>query len=98
MFDHYPLRFMFAFGISIAAAVGFAAAWYRASRRVRELEDRMIQALSGRTSREPASDVLDVLAERVDDIANGQDFLNRVLSERISKLPVRRTDREATPV
>ena len=97
MFEQYPLRFMFAFGLSVAAAVGFAVAWYRTSRRVRELEDRVIHALSGRPPREMAPEVLDDLSHRIDDIANGQDFLNRVLSERLSKLPQRR-DRETTPV
>ena len=96
MFEHYPLRFMFAFGISIATAVGFGLAWFRSSRRVRELEDRMLRALS-RGPSEPAGDVLDDLAHRMDDIVNGQDFLNRVLSERLSKLP-RRSEREVTPV
>lgn len=98
MFDQYPLRFMFAFGISIATAIGFAAAWYRSSRRVRELEDRMLQALSPRTSQEPVGDTLDGLVARMDDIANGQDFMNRVLSERLGKLPAGRPKREVTPV
>ena len=97
MFEQYPLRFMFAFGLSVAAAVGFAVAWYRASRHAHELENRILQALSGRTSQEPATEVLDDLSHRIDDIANGQDFMNRVLSERLSKLPPRR-DREMTPV
>ena len=98
MFEDYPLRFMFAFGLSVSAAVGFAAAWYRASRRAKELEERILQAVTPRSSRDPAPDAIDDLAHRLDDIANGQDFLNRVLSEKLSKLSQRRVDREVTPV
>lgn len=98
MFEQYPLRFMFAFGIAISAAIGFGIAWYRASRRLSELEDRVVRALSPRSAQEPVADALDSLAARVDDIANGQDFLNRVLSERLSRLPVSRAPKELTPV
>lgn len=96
MFEHYPLRFMFAFGLSVAAAVSFAVAWYRASRHARELEDRIFHALGTRPAPEQP-DMLDDLSHRIDDIANGQDFLNRVLSEKLSRLPQRR-ERETTPV
>lgn len=98
MFEHFPLRFMFAFGIAIAGAIGFGIAWLRASTRLRELEDRLIRAVSPQRSAEPVVDALDGLAARVDDIASGQEFLNRVLSERLSKLPRPRPDREVTPV
>ncbi len=97
MFDQHPLRFMFAFGLSIATTIGFAAAWFRASRRVRELEDRMLEALSP-PAKEPVADALDGLVARIDDIANAQDFLGRVLSERLGKLPVARPRHEVTPV
>lgn len=98
MFEQYPLRFMFAFGLSIATAVGFGVAWFRASRRVRALEDRMLQTPSRRVVQEPEVDALDNLAARIDDIANGQDFLNRVLSERLGRISSARPAREVTPV
>ena len=45
------------------------------------------------------SDALDGIVARMDDIANGQDFLGRVLSERLAKLPpAPRPKREVTPV
>ena len=98
MFDDYPLRFMFAFGIAVSAALGFGVAWYRASRRLAELEDRLVRALSPSRSQEPVADAIDSLSARMDDIANGQDFLNRVLSERLSRIPANRPAKELTPV
>lgn len=98
MFEQYPLRFMFAFGIAVTAAIGFGVAWFRSSRRVRELEDRVLRALTRRNEPEPSFDTLDNIAARVDDIANGQDFLNRVLSERLGRLPNARPAREAREV
>lgn len=99
MFEQYPLRFMFAFGLSIAAAASFGIAWFRASRRLRELEERFLGAPAPRhhLPQEPVADAIDNLAARLDDIANGQDFLNRVLSERLAKLPAKQS-RELTPV
>ena len=98
MFEQHPLRFMFAFGMSLAAAVGFGIAWFRASRRLRELEDRVQPP----PAREPVSyrqeDALEGLVARVEELASGQDFLNRVLSERLGKLPASRRNREVTPV
>ena len=97
MFEHYPLRFMFAFGASLAAALGFGIAWFRVSRRLRELEDRVLPPHTPATADTDRSDaVLDGLVARVEDLASGQDFLNRVLSERLAR-PSSRA-RETTPV
>lgn len=98
MLEDYPLRFMFMFGISIAAAAGFGVAWFRASRRLREIENRILQAVAPRGGQEPVADALDSLAARMDEVASGQEFLNRVLSERLSKLPKGRLQHEVTPV
>lgn len=90
---------LFFFGISITGNLALAAAWFRSSRRSRRLEQHILAA------REPddrkadrLEEVVESLAAQVDQLASGQEFLNRVVAER--DRPARRLgapDVEITP-
>jgi hypothetical protein len=68
------------FGAAIACAVVFGAAWRRDRRRLTQLEDRLL----GGSERAPGSDDLEErvneLANRVTQLARGQEFLQQFLS------------------
>ena len=80
---------LFWFGISVTANLALGIAWFRTSRRVRQLEahpgggggDQRLEDLTNRFEQ-----AVDSLAGRVEELANGQEFLNRVLSDRLDKL------------
>jgi hypothetical protein len=77
---------LFWFGISVTANIAMGIAWFRTSRRVRQLENRHpdLSQLDEIATR--VEQAVDALAGRVDELANGQEFLNRVLSDRLDKL------------
>ena len=79
---------LFWFGIAVTANVALGIAWFRTSRRVHRLEARPgggdLRQLEDLTNR--FEQAVDSLAARVEELANGQEFLNRVLSDRLDKL------------
>jgi len=77
---------LFAFGITLASAVGFGIAWLRASRRLRQLEDRVLGTAPPDDRAERLEQAVDSLSAQVESLASGQEFLNRVLSDRLDKL------------
>jgi HAMP domain-containing protein len=79
---------LFFFGISLTANLGFAIAWFRSARRVRRLEDHLLSAGQPddrRTDR--LEQAVDAVAGQVDQLASGQEFLNRIVAERLNRLP-----------
>jgi hypothetical protein len=84
-----------------SAALAFAVAWRQSRRRVRELERYFFQrpAAEEMTHSESASDErLALLAERVEQLAEGQDFLARLLTtQRERPLPAAELPRGDTP-
>jgi hypothetical protein len=88
---------LFAFGISLTANVALAIGAFRSARRVTRLENRLLSNTpkdDGRVERiEQAVESLD---NRLDQIARGQEFLSKLVSERRHVPPPR--NREATPV
>ena len=68
--------------------VGFGVAWYLSSRRVRQLEAQLRGADVGPDSRLDAVERnVDALAEQMEQLASGQDFLNRLVSKHLERLP-----------
>jgi hypothetical protein len=65
----------------------FLGAWVLARRRIRQLENRELPPAA---SREPDVDHLErtveALAAQLEQVANSQDFLNRVVTERLDKI------------
>lgn len=77
---------MVVFAVSATVNVGLAISWYRTNKRLKQLESRpmavaQIDELAGRVDA-----TLDTVAARLDEFASAQDFMNRVLVERLDKL------------
>lgn len=93
---------LFFFGISLTTTVGFGFAWFRAARKLRRLEDQVFfspQRGQEDVRVEQLEQTLDALSGQMDTLANGQEFLNRVLSERLDRWPRVQLDahKESTP-
>lgn len=73
-------------------AVVLGIAWWRASRRVRELERYQFTG----AQEDPATTALEArlaaLADHVEQLANGQEFLSRVMTDR-RQVPAARSQR-----
>jgi hypothetical protein len=77
---------LFWFGISVTANVALGITWFRTSRRVRQLESRHPDLSQFDDVATRVEQAVDALAGRVEELGNGQEFLNRVLSDRLDKL------------
>jgi len=77
---------MVAFAVSATVNVGLAIAWYRTNKRLKQLESRplAVAQLDEVASRVDAT--LDAVSARLDEFASAQDFMNRVVVERLDKL------------
>ena len=87
---------LFFFGISLTANLALAIGAFRSARRVRRLEHQLFATGPTDDSRverlEHAVDALDV---RLDQLARGQEFLSKLVSERRHAIAPR--EREVTP-
>ena len=77
---------MVVFAVSATVNVGLAIAWYRTNKRLKQLESRpmAVAQLDELASRIDAT--LDTVSARLDEFAGAQDFMNRVVVERLDKL------------
>ena len=77
---------MIAFAVSATINVGLAISWFRTNRRLKQLENRpmALTQLDELASRVDAT--LDTVSARLDEFASAQDFMNRVVVERLDKL------------
>jgi hypothetical protein len=67
-------------------AVAFGVAWLRTSRRLRELETRLLGPAPTRDDRTDRLErVVDSLATQLDQVVSGQEFLNRVLTDKLAR-------------
>jgi len=73
------------FGISLTANIGLALAWFLTNRRLRRLENRSVAPPDPDDIVDRVEQAIEGVARRVDELANGQDFLNRVLTDRLDK-------------
>lgn len=70
-----------ALSVSVTLTVTFGIGWLRASRRVRDLE-RQLGGVAPDAMVARLETDLAALSENVEQLANGQDFLSRLVSER----------------
>jgi hypothetical protein len=68
--------------ISATINVGLVIAWFRASQRLRRLEKRELEIQEPEDRSVQLERALESLAAQVDQLASGQEFLNRVIAER----------------
>lgn len=75
---------LFLFGISFTTNVALVVSWVRSNRRLKQLENRVLGPPKSDDDRriERIEAAVDNLAGQVDQIASGQEFLNRVIQER----------------
>lgn len=95
---------LFWFGVSLTANVGLLVAWIRSNRRARRFEDHLFGSQQAGLDERRVDQLersMDSLTGQLDQIANGQEFLNRVMSERLDRWPKVRLeqvpDKEHTP-
>lgn len=92
---------LFFFGISVTANLGLVIALWRTARRVKRLEaltrDRSLGQPEGGS--EGLEQAVRSLTAQVDSLASGQDFLNRVVADRLDRLArgLPAVDPDATP-
>lgn len=89
---------MIAFAVSATINVGLAISWYRTNKRLKQLESRpmAVSQLDELASRVDAT--LDTVSARLDEFASAQDFMNRVVVERLDKLNRPALQKGASPV
>jgi hypothetical protein len=89
--------FFTTFGGAVAAAIGFGLAWASARNRANRLEDQ----LEGRSSRADEGRLearVSELAAQVEELARSQDFLHRLITRKLERLPAPvERPREITP-
>ena len=70
----------------LPSATAFAVAWFRSNRRLRELEARFLGPAPTRDDRtERLERVVDSLATQLDQVISGQEFINRVLTDKVAR-------------
>ena len=77
---------LFWFGISATVNLGLTFAWFQMRKRVRQLESRPVDLsqLDDLAARVETS--LEGISARMDDLVSSQDFMNRVLTDRLDRL------------
>ena len=84
-----------ALSVTSTLAVMFGIGWFRATRRVRELERQLNGAAPDTTIAQLETD-LATLSENVEHLASGQDFLSRLVTERRQPPRVQQPSPEVT--
>lgn len=79
---------LFFFGVSLTLNLALAVSWFRSSRRVRRLEDHLLAPRHAPDPRagERFDEAFESLSAQVEQLASGQEFLNRVVAERLERL------------
>lgn len=77
-----------------------ALGWWRSSRRVRQLETQLLNPGAADDATQRLEQVVDGLSSQLNELASGQDFLQRVLMNKVSgRLPsVPEPPKAVTPV
>jgi hypothetical protein len=87
---------LFFFGISLTVNVALAIGAFRAARRTRRFENRLLSAAPADDPRvEHLEQAMETLDSRLEQLARGQEFLSKLVSEKRRALSAR--EREVTP-
>lgn len=84
--DLFAALIFLAISATLNVTIGFS--WFRAQRRVRRLENRLLDPQPQLDDRreDRIENSIDALSAQVDQLASGQEFLNRVMAERLERL------------
>ncbi len=74
------------FAVSATVNLGLAIAWFRTNRQLRRLESRPAAQERQEDLSARVDTALDGMAARLDEFGSAQDFMNRVLVDRLDKL------------
>jgi hypothetical protein len=77
---------LFWFGISATVNVALGIALWRTARRVKRLESRDQLPGPRDEQTERLEQLIETLGTQVDQLSSGQDFLNRVVADRLDKI------------
>lgn len=77
---------MVAFAVSLTVNLGLAIAWFRTNTRLKQIERRPMATAQIDELASRVDATLDTMSGRLDEFASAQDFMNRVLVERLDKL------------
>ena len=77
---------LFWFGISVTANIGLTFAWVQMRKRARQLESRPVDLSQLDDLAARVDNSLEALGARMDDLVSSQDFMNRVLTDRLDRL------------
>jgi hypothetical protein len=92
------LVFFSLFGGAVATAIGFAVAWLNARRRADRLEAQLAARTSPRGDDSQIEARVNELATQLDELARSQDFLHRLITKKLDRLPAPvERPREVTP-
>jgi hypothetical protein len=94
------IALLFFFGISLTTNLALFIAWIRTSRRMRQIENRDLKIPHLDDDRaERLERSVEALASQVDQLASGQEFLNRLVAERLVRPshPLVAPERPITP-
>jgi hypothetical protein len=86
------------FGGAVATAMGFAVAWLNARGRADRLEAQLASRTSPRAEGGQLEARVNELATQLDELARSQDFLHRLITKKLERLPAPvERPREVTP-
>jgi hypothetical protein len=92
------LVFFSLFGGAVATAIGFAVAWLNARSRADRLEAQLAARTSPRGDDSQLEARVNELATQLDELARSQDFLHRLITKKLDRLPAPvERPREVTP-
>jgi hypothetical protein len=70
----------------VPTTIGFAVAWFRTTKRMRQLENQLARMPEHDERAERLEQIVDSLASQIDQLANGQEFFNRVITDKLDKV------------
>src|SRR5256714_1646820 len=77
---------LFWFGISVTANIGLTFAWFHVRKRLRQLESRPVDLSQLDDVAARVDTFFEALSARMDDLVSSQEFMNRVVTERLDRL------------
>jgi hypothetical protein len=82
---HDAAAFAIVAAATSTAALGLGVAWFRTSRRLHQLEDRLLDPSARDEDSERLEQMVQTLAARVEQLSSAQGFLGRLVQNRLER-------------